>query len=85
MPAKQNTNWISYVGEHGRTFTAGDYNPDTITKQWQRSDSTLVPILVAELKSLRLRARTQEETQLLLEARLAVLEAQLQSLFPPNP
>jgi hypothetical protein len=46
---------------HIGAVSVGDEDPDNITKQWQRSDSALIPILVAELKSLR--------------ARLAALEA----------
>lgn len=33
----------------------GDNDPVTINKAWERSDQTLVPILVAEVKSLRVR------------------------------
>ena len=40
--------------------TVGDDDPDNITKQWQRSDSALVPILVAEIKSLRARVAVLE-------------------------
>lgn len=40
--------------------TVGDSNPDEITKQWMRSDSSLIPILVAELKFLRTRVATLE-------------------------
>ena len=46
---------------HIGAVSVGDDDPTTITKQWQRSDSALVPILVAELKDVR--------------ARLAALEA----------
>lgn len=35
--------------------TVGDSDPDTIARQWSRSDSALVPIIVAELKALRAR------------------------------
>lgn len=48
--------------------TVGDDDPATITKQWQRSDQALVPILVAELKSERARLAAAE-------ARIAKLEA----------
>jgi len=41
--------------------TPGDGDPDTITKQWQRDDSKLVPLLVKEIQNMR--------------ARLAALEA----------
>jgi hypothetical protein len=40
--------------------SVGDEDPNTITKQWQRSDSALIPILVAELKSLRARVAALE-------------------------
>ena len=40
--------------------TVGDDDPANITKQWQRSDSALVPILVAEIKSLRARVAALE-------------------------
>jgi hypothetical protein len=41
--------------------TAGDSDSETtITKQWQRSDAPLVPILVAELKSIRARVAALE-------------------------
>jgi len=40
--------------------SVGDEDPDTITKQWQRSDSALIPILVAELKSVRARLAALE-------------------------
>tara|TARA_R110000868_G_scaffold25954_1_gene100531 strand:- start:896 stop:3655 length:2760 start_codon:yes stop_codon:yes gene_type:complete len=46
---------------HIGAVSVGDDDPTTITKQWQRSDAALIPILVAELQSLR--------------KRLAVLEA----------
>jgi hypothetical protein len=45
---------------HIGAVTVGDEDPDTITKQWQRSDSALIPILVAELKSLRARVAALE-------------------------
>jgi len=48
--------------------TVGDENPEKITKQWQRNDAALVPILVAALKDER--ARTAA-----LEARMAKIEA----------
>ncbi len=38
----------------------GDNDPVCITKQWQRSDAALIPILVAELKSLRARVAELE-------------------------
>ncbi len=40
--------------------TVGDNDPVCITKQWQRSDAALIPILVAELKSLRARVAALE-------------------------
>lgn len=40
--------------------TPGDADPDKITQQWQRSDSALVPILVAEVKALRSRVASLE-------------------------
>lgn len=40
--------------------TVGDADPDVIGRQWQRSDIALVPILVAELKSLRARLSALE-------------------------
>jgi len=40
--------------------TVGDSNPTDITDQWQRSDQALVPILVAEIKSLRARVAQLE-------------------------
>ena len=40
---------------HIGAVSVGDEDPETITKQWQRSDSALIPILVAELQSLRAR------------------------------
>jgi hypothetical protein len=48
--------------------TVGDDDPDTITKQWMRSDQALVPILVAEIQSLRKRNTA-------MEARLEALES----------
>ena len=45
---------------HIGAVSVGDENPETITKQWQRSDSALIPILVAELKSLRARVAALE-------------------------
>lgn len=43
--------------------TVGDSDPVIITKQWQRSDAALVPILVAELKALRARVAALESKQ----------------------
>ena len=42
--------------------TVGDANPFDIEKRWQRSDAALVPILVAELKSVRTRLQLLEAT-----------------------
>ena len=36
-------------------------HPDTITKQWQRDDSKLMPVVVAELKQLRRRVAELEK------------------------
>ena len=40
--------------------TVGDDNPDTVSKQWAVDSSKLVPILVAELQSLRARVAALE-------------------------
>ena len=45
---------------HIGAVSVGDEDPETITKQWQRSDAALIPILVAELKSLRARVAALE-------------------------
>jgi hypothetical protein len=45
---------------HIGAITVGDDDPTTITKQWQRSDAALIPILVAELQSLRKRLAALE-------------------------
>ena len=45
---------------HIGAVSVGDEDPETITKQWQRSDSALIPILVAELKTLRQRVAALE-------------------------
>jgi hypothetical protein len=45
---------------HIGAVSVGDEDPETITKQWQRSDSALIPILVAELKSVRARLAALE-------------------------
>ena len=45
---------------HIGAVSVGDDNPTTITKQWQRSDAALIPILVAELQSLRKRLAVLE-------------------------
>jgi hypothetical protein len=56
------------VFAHIGAVSVGDDDPTTITKQWQRSDAALIPILVAELQSLRKRNTA-------MEARLEALEA----------
>jgi len=48
------------VFSHIGAVSVGDDNPTTITKQWQRSDAALIPILVAELQSLRKRLASLE-------------------------
>ena len=45
---------------HIGAVSVGDEDAETITKQWQRSDAALIPILVAELKSLRARVAALE-------------------------
>ena len=45
---------------HIGAVSVGDEDPKTITKQWQRSDAALIPILVAELQSLRARVAALE-------------------------
>jgi len=45
---------------HIGAVSVGDEDSETITKQWQRSDSALIPILVAELKSVRARLASLE-------------------------
>jgi hypothetical protein len=45
---------------HIGAVSVGDEDTETITKQWQRSDSALIPILVAELKSVRARLAALE-------------------------
>jgi hypothetical protein len=47
---------------HIGAVSVGDEDPETITKQWQRSDSALIPILVAELKALRQRVAVLENS-----------------------
>jgi hypothetical protein len=47
---------------HIGAVSVGDEDPETITKQWQRSDSALIPILVAELKALRQRVAALENS-----------------------
>jgi hypothetical protein len=41
--------------------TVGDSDPSEVTSQWQRSDSALIPILVAEIKALRARVAALEK------------------------
>ena len=57
--------------------TVGDDNPTTITRQWARSDAALVPVVVAELKSLRARVAELEKDNASLDARMAAVEALL--------
>jgi len=47
---------------HIGAVSVGDEDPETITKQWQRSDSALIPILVAELQSVRARLAALESS-----------------------
>jgi hypothetical protein len=47
---------------HIGAVSVGDEDTETITKQWQRSDSALIPILVAELKALRQRVAALEKS-----------------------
>jgi hypothetical protein len=47
---------------HIGAVSVGDDDPTIITKQWQRSDAALIPILVAELQSLRKRLAALEST-----------------------
>jgi hypothetical protein len=54
--------------------TVGDNDPTTITRQWARSDAALVPVLVAELKSLRARVADLEKENASLDARMAAVE-----------
>ena len=56
----QETNAADPIFAHIGAVSIGDEDPDTITKQWQRSDSALIPILVAELKALRQRVAALE-------------------------
>jgi hypothetical protein len=57
--------------------TVGDDDPTTISRQWARSDAALVPVLVAELKSLRARVAELEKANASLDARMAAVEALL--------
>jgi hypothetical protein len=54
------TNASSPVFARIGAITVGDDDQDTITKQWGRSDTALIPILVAELQSLRKRLAALE-------------------------
>jgi hypothetical protein len=56
----QETHASSPVFARIGAVSVGDEDPDTVTKQWQRSDSALIPILVAELKALRQRVAALE-------------------------
>jgi hypothetical protein len=64
----QEINSADPIFAHIGAVSVGDEDPDTITKQWHRSDAALIPILVAELQSLRTRNAS-------IEARLAALES----------
>jgi hypothetical protein len=56
----QETHASSPVFARIGAITVGDDDTETITKQWQRSDTALIPILVAELQSLRKRLAALE-------------------------
>jgi hypothetical protein len=56
----QEENAADPIFAHIGAVSVGDEDPETITKQWQRSDSALIPILVAELKSVRARLAALE-------------------------
>jgi len=58
----QETHASSPVFARIGAVTVGDDDPDTVTKQWQRSDTALIPILVAELKALRQRLAALEKS-----------------------
>jgi hypothetical protein len=45
------------VTAYAPAVTVGDSDPVTITKQWSRDDSKLVPLLVKEIQSLRARLK----------------------------
>ena len=62
----QEENAADPIFAHIGAVSVGDDDPTTITRQWQRSDSALVPIAIAELKALR--------------ARVAALEAKFNSI-----
>jgi hypothetical protein len=56
----QESNAADPIFAHIGAVSVGDEDPETITKQWQRSDAALIPILVAELKSVRARLAALE-------------------------
>jgi len=56
----QETHASSPVFARIGAVSVGDEDPNTVTKQWQRSDTALIPILVAELQSLRKRLAVLE-------------------------
>lgn len=56
----QETNAADPIFAHIGAVSVGDGDPEIITKQWQRSDSALIPILVAELKNVRQRLAALE-------------------------
>jgi hypothetical protein len=47
---------------YAEAVVQGDDDPTTITRQWSRDDSKLVPLLVKEVQSLRKRVKTLEGT-----------------------
>jgi len=55
--------------------TVGDDDPEIITKQWQRSDAALIPILVATIKDDRARISALEASLAAVAARVTALEA----------
>lgn len=55
--------------------TVGDDHPTDITRQWQRSDSALIPIVIAELKAVRQREAVKDAQIADLLFRVAALEA----------
>ena len=56
----QEENAVSPVLARIGAVTVGDDDPTAIKRQWQRSDSALVPIIVAEVKALRVRVAALE-------------------------
>ena len=71
--------------------TVGDNDPEKITRQWQRSDQALVPILVAEIKALRSRvvaleaqAAHQDDAVAKLAQQFAALRIQMAERQPSS-